>query len=275
MTTSCSRALAILTMLSACGGPESVTLRFEGVVGDRPAACGQTYEGIGTRDSTLTLLDFRLFVHDVRLVTADGREVPVELTEDGRWQQEDVVLLDFEDGTDACSNGTAATNDAVRGTVSEPGPFTGIRFRFGVPAALNHGDASRARPPLDSTAMFWSWNGGYKFLRVDARTSGLPDGYLLHIGSTGCEGDGRGNVTGCVQENRVDIALDGFDPTARAVAVDLGALLAESDLEADAGGPPGCMSGFDDLDCGPVFHALGLPFAGTPPAAPARFFAVR
>jgi hypothetical protein len=95
------------------------------------------------------------------------------------------------------------------------------------------------------------------------------------VGSTGCQGDGRGNVTGCQQENRFEVALDDFDPASDTIAVDLAALLSDSDVDADLGRAPGCMSGFDDPDCQPIFHALGLPFAGTPATRPQRFFTVR
>lgn len=268
------RFLLPLLLLSACG-PRTVSLAFEGVVGGEPARCGETYSGVGTSASELTLGDFRLYVHDVRLVTEDGDEVALELAQDGRFQHEDLALLDFEDGSAGCESGTEVVNVNVRGTVPEDAIFSGVRFRLGVPFALNHADASTAPAPLNFTSMFWSWNGGYKFLRVDARTTGLPDGFLIHLGSTGCEGDGRGNVTSCAQENRAEIALDGFDPDVDVIRVDLAELLSQSDVDADAGGQPGCMGGFDDPDCGAIFHGLGLPFDGTPASGPQRLFSVR
>lgn len=261
-----------LVLLAACGGGPEVTLQFEGLVGGQPAECGGTYTGIGTSGSTLELHDFRLYVHGVRLVTDDGREVPVALTDDGAWQHGGVALLDFEDG---CESGTAETNTTIRGTVDEDGPFTGVRFTLGIPAELNHADASTAPPPLNYTSMFWTWNAGYKFMRVEGRTTGLPEGWSLHLGSVGCQGDGRGNVSGCAQENRAPVALDGFDPDTDIIAVDLASLLETSDLDVDLGGPNGCESGVSDPDCGPLFHALGLPDGDTPAPGPQRLFSVR
>ncbi len=262
-------------LLAACGGPATdVSVSFEGLVGGAPAACGSTYSGLGTTASELELADFRLYVHDVRLVTSDGREVPVALAQDGEWQHEDLALLDFEDGGAGCESGSPETNTTIRGTVEDAGPFTGIRFRLGVPFELNHGDASTAPAPLNRVAMFWNWNGGYKFIRVDGRTTGQPMGWRLHLGSTGCDGDGRGNVSGCTAENRADVALDGFDPTTQAVTVDLADVLTGADLDTDLGGAPGCMSGADDMDCAPIFDALGLPFAGTPATGAQRLFSV-
>ncbi|MBX3270098.1 MAG: metallo-mystery pair system four-Cys motif protein [Sandaracinaceae bacterium] len=272
MTRSTTRALGALLVISGCSPTTDVTLTFEGLVGGAPARCGQTYAGLGTSSTELELSDFRLYVHDVRLVTADGRERPVTLSADGLWQQPSVALLDFEDGTAGCENGTPETNATLRGTVEDPGPFTGLRMRVGVPFELNHGDASTAAAPLNRIAMFWSWNAGYKFLRVDGRTTGLPAGWRLHLGSTGCEGDGRGNVSGCTFDNRPEVTLDGGDPTARPIRIDLAEILGASNLDEDLGGQPGCMSGVDDMDCLPIFHALGLPFAGAPAPGPQRLF---
>lgn len=262
-------SLALLVL--GCNPPE-VRIAFAGLVGGMPAACGATYHGIGTTSADLTLADFRLYVHDVRLVTEDGREVPLALTNDA-WQHEGVALLDFEDGSTGCESGTSVTNAIVHGTTTESGPFTGVRLKVGVPFELNHADASTAPSPLDYTSMFWSWNLGYKFVRVDALTS-QPEGFHVHLGSTGCAGDGRGNVT-CAEENLAEVALDGFDPEADTIAVDVADLLSESAIDTNQGGPPGCQGSYDDADCEPIFHALGLTYGGVAAPAPQRFFSVQ
>ena len=43
---------------------------------------------MSTSSTSLELSDFRLYVHDVRLVTEGGDEVPVTLEQDGVWQHE-------------------------------------------------------------------------------------------------------------------------------------------------------------------------------------------
>lgn len=241
-----------------------VSVSFAGVVGDQPFACDGSYSGIGTSSSELTTLDFRLYVSEVELITADGEAYPLELTEDGTWQRAGVALLDFEDGSGGCASGTPAMHTALQGTVAHEGPFTGVRFVLGVPEALNHDDASTAEPPLSTTTMFWNWNGGYKFLRIDARSSGQPEGLQIHLGSSGCMGDGRGNVESCTQENRSAVELSGNDPTQQPIYVDIAGILSGTDIDTDAGGAPGCMAGLDDPECGPIFERLGLPFNGAP-----------
>lgn len=52
-------------------------VRFEAVVGDRPFACGQSYDRIGVSASSMTVADFRFYVSNVRLIGVDGSEQPV------------------------------------------------------------------------------------------------------------------------------------------------------------------------------------------------------
>ncbi len=262
----------VLLLALACGSdtPASIatTLRFSAAVGEQPFACGTTYEGLGSSSASFTPTDLRLYVHEVRLVRDDGTEVPFALDDDGRFQRGDVALLDFEDG---CGDmGNVDLHEVLEGRVPA-GEYTGLRFRVGLPPELNHQNAAEAATPFNLTSMWWSWNGGYKFVRLEGRSSAF-EGWKLHLGSTACMGDMMGNAS-CANANVVDVALDGFDPTTETVVLDLDALLATSTL-GDTGGAPGCMSGVDDADCGPIFEALGLPFAGSTPAAQ-RVFRVR
>ncbi len=264
--------LAILVATSACGGGDPVSLTFAAQIGNDPFVCGNTYPGVGTTATELTVSDFRFYIHDVRLVTMDGTEVPVSLDDDGAWQNGRVALLDFEDATSTCEGGTSAMNSVVKGKVDVPGPYSGVRFELGVPFDLNHADATLAGSPLNLTSMFWGWQGGYKFLRTEGTSTGLPDGWRIHLGSTGCDGDLSGGVTMCTYPNVASIAVDGPDPTASVIAADLAGLLEESDMDANTPDtPPGCMATATDPDCVPVFAGLGLPFAGGPAEAQ-RFF---
>lgn len=254
---------ALAVSLVSCAGDEvtEVTIELAARVGGEPAACGRSYD-VGATPSAWTLEDFRLFVHDVRLVTEDGREVPVALTQD-EWQLEDLALLDFESGGAGCPSGTEATNTSIRGTVPEAGPFTGVRFTVGVPFERNHADVSTAPAPLSSTAMFWSWQGGYKFIRIDGRSEALDGGFFLHLGSTGCDGDPlTGGVTRCDAANRMEVSLDGIDPLTQTVVVDAAEVFSGSDLTSNEMAP-GCMSGPMDPECPAIFERLGLAAGST------------
>ncbi len=253
-----------------------VELRFEAVVGSMPFSCASTFSNLGTTMATWTPSDFRFYVHDVALVTESGSPVPVTLDQDGTWQYQNVALLDFENHTGTCSNGTDATNTSIRGTHSAPAGtrFTGLRFTLGVPQALNHRNPATAPSPLNLSTLFWAWQSGYKFLRIDGRTQDatgtvLVQGWNIHLGSTGCDGSSSGGVTRCMNPNRPEVTLMNFDPATNTVVADLARLVSGTDLSR-SNADPGCMSTPGDSDCASLFPALGLPF-GSAPAAQAFF----
>ncbi|MCU0527110.1 MAG: metallo-mystery pair system four-Cys motif protein [Elainella sp. Prado103] len=144
---------------------QPVTLRFSAQVGDQPFQCGDRYP-LGHSGVVTTPTDFRFYISDVALMNATGERVPLVLQQDGRWQHDQVALLDFENKTGACTNGTVETRDQVVGTVPT-GNYQGLEFTLGVPFSLNHADATLAASPLNLTSLWWNWRGGYKFLRID------------------------------------------------------------------------------------------------------------
>ena len=268
-------AIALLGVALGAQAPVPVRINFSAVVGDKPFACGQKYDGVGTTKSTITVSDFRFFVSGVALVGKSGAMVPVTLTQDGKWQNGSVALLDFEDGTATCSNGTPDTNSVIVGTVP-PGDYTGVKFEIGLPFEVNHKDPTKQPSPLNLSRLFWNWNGGYKFARIDMKSTGMPQGWVLHLGSTNCTpNNGPTSVpTTCANENKPSITLGAFDVATQTVQFDLAALLAKSNVDVNAKDTAsGCMAGGDDPDCGPMFAALGLPF-GAVKATPQTAFSV-
>ncbi len=258
------------------GPGEALTVTFRAVVGTEAFQCGRVYPGLGTQASRWNPLDFRFFVHDLRLVTGAG-EVPLTVVEEEVWQRDGAALLDFEDRSGQCSNGNTPTNTTVRVRLpagASAAGATGLRFVLGLPMAVNHRNASTAPSPYNLTSMWWNWQGGYKFLRVDGRIEdpmGAPTvpAWNVHLGSTGCDGNAMGNVTRCAQPNRVAVTLTDFDPARNVVVADLAALVEGADLSRAQMPAPGCMSGEDDPDCAPIFTGLGLRGGGAQ-----RFFRV-
>lgn len=274
-----------LALLAGCGGgsdssaaPQStqkqVAVSFTGLVGGDPFSCASTYAGIGANPDpakqVLTPRDFRFYVHDVELVTTAGDAVRVDVAEDGRWQHAGVTLIDFEDARGTCVNGTARTNDTVLGTVPA-GAYAGLRFKVGVPAALNHLYADDQPSPLNLSAMFWSWTSGYRFMRIEGATAGA----VLHLGSAGCTlvdaADPR-KGSDCTHGNRVQVSFPTFDVDTNRVVLDLADLWSATDLTTNVTGTAGgCMSAPNDPDCAPVFTKLGLPFGADPGGAQTLF----
>jgi len=271
----CAIPISIIAMLciSSCDGESStepdevaVAIGFAALIGDDAFACGQSYE-VGDPVSTLTASDLRFYVHDLRLVDADGVEHAVALDQASPWQHAGVVLLDFEDGSEGCESGSELTNTVATGSVPE-GAYDELRFTLGVPFDLNHENQAIAESPLNLSTMFWSWQAGYKFLRFDGSTPGLGDTFRVHLGSTGCEfGEGTTTIARCARNNRPEVSLE-FDPDGDVVIFDLAALLSSFDVDANhEGSAPGCMSEADDTDCESVFEGLGLSSSTGDPAS--------
>lgn len=262
-------------VIPAFAQTQEVIIQFAANVNGQPFECGKSYPDIGTTRSVITPSDFRMYVSDIRLINRQGQAVKVDLQQDKVWQLEDIALLDFENAQGPCRNGTPALNKTVRGRIKS-GQYEGIRFTLGVPFARNHGDPTTAPAPLSSTAMFWNWQGGYKFLKFDTTTSGQKttspppgqhgggnaSGFSVHLGSTGCASASKTTAaTSCQNPNRVSVELTPFDVSKNVVIADIAPILAGSDVDTNTGGTsPGCMSFLGDADCVPVMQALGLPY---------------
>ena len=287
--TSRSVLAGILFCIFATAGPaqsrpdstQHVEVAFAGRLGGKPFACGTSYDNVGTEKTTVTPRDLRFFVTDVALLKTDGAAVPVVLDQDGIWQYKSVALIDLEDGTGGCRNGNSAIHKVVSGTIPA-GDYAGLRFTMGVPFELNHGDTLAAPSPLNMTAMFWSWQSGYKFLRAevsvvaattssqeksdspaDTKPKPRSSGFPVHIGSTGCASASETSApeSACKRPNLVVVSLPRFNSSSDVVVFDFDRLLAGSDITRNTPNtPPGCMSFENDPDCVPVMKALGLPF---------------
>jgi len=257
---------------------QPVSIQFRGVVGSQSFQCNSTYS-LGTPATSVAPADFRFYVSDVALIDAQGKAVPVTLTQDNQWQYQNVALIDFENKTGMCTNGTVETNDRVVGTVPK-GNYKAIRFTLGIPFKLNHEDATIAPSPLNLTSLWWNWRGGYKFARIDfvppmsaAKHDGAHSpskennqGFAIHLGSTGCNAtNNRQKPESCTNLNASTITLNNFDPQKNAIVADLQSLLANSNLAKNQPETAiGCMSEPKDSDCTAIMTNFGLPWNGKP-----------
>ena len=252
---------------------QAFAIRFAAQAGSTPVSCGAPITGVGLAGTQTTdLVDFRFYVHNVELLTASGAAVPLAIDNESPWQNNGVALLDFENATGRCT-GTTLMRDVVRG-MAPAGTYTGIRFALGVPFAQNHADASAAAAPLNVTALFWNWQGGYKFARIDTSTvvtGETRQAFNIHLGSTGCDGTPAGGVTMCSAPNRPTIELSGFNPATSVIIADYAQLVEGVDLRLNtATTAPGCMSGEADPECMEVLPSFGAPFGSA--AAAQDFF---
>ena len=255
--------IALMPSLTACESSSQeaidtvpMTIAFEARVGQDLFSCGDSYPAVGPLGDFM-VNDFRLYVHDVALIAADGARVPVDFVADGVWQSETTAFLDFEDGTGACTNGNAATRTEVV-VAAPPGDYVGLEFRIGVPFDDNHADPIQAGAPLGLTSMHWGWQAGHKFMRFGA--SDGENAVVVHLGSTGCQGT-IGDISHCNFENRPVVEVPEFFLSEAPVVLDVAPLF--SRMTADA---TSCMGNATDPACESVFLALGLDTASGQPS---------
>lgn len=260
----------------AHAAPKLGRLTFQAAFGNQPVSCARTISPVGTSDNTVRINDLRFYIHDVALLTKDGRAVLVKPGPSGLWQRDGIALIDLIDRNIPCSDTTPSPNSAIS-FVWPQGHFTGLRFTVGLPMAANHGDPTIAQPPLNMTSMFWTWQSGYRFFTLDITMipkpgdKARPHGFPVHIGSTGCESASAVEAPkgACTAPNLVRVTLPEFDPAHQTVKLDISRLLALSNVSTNQiNSAPGCMSGPDDKDCAGVFREFGLPFGSetSPPA---------
>ncbi|MCB9680467.1 MAG: metallo-mystery pair system four-Cys motif protein [Alphaproteobacteria bacterium] len=243
--------------------PESIV--FKAVDANGPVACGQDIAGLGSTDAVAKLRDLRFYVSELVLSGPSGEQAIVP-DQDGVWQYTDTVLIDLEDGTGSCSEtGNPEMNDRVTGFIPD-GEWDTLTFTLGVPFDLNHLDLVASKSPLDIPSMFWAWQAGHKFVRIDvANDLAAPNnGWNFHLGAAGCAS--ASSLTppeaDCARPGRARISIP-FDPFDNdVVLLDLEALFRNVDIRTNLeGSPSGCMTDPSDTnECGPLFAALGMSF---------------
>ena len=184
----------------------------------------------------------QFYVHDIRLVDEAGAAHSFALTSRLPWQHERVALLEL----------VPARRDIVEGSVP-PRRYTGVAFSVGVPFDLNHANPLTAGAPLDRAEMFWSWQSGYKFLRLDL-TAGEHEA-AFHLGSTGCSSASalRRPQAPCAQPNVIHVVLEGIDPITEPIRVRVGDVVAALADEQRV-----CTGDYEQTACALAYATTGL-----------------
>lgn len=119
-----------------------------------------------------------------------------------------------------------------------------LRFTLGVPFELNHANPLRQPSPLNLPSMFWVWQTGHKFLRLELAAQ--HDNWIYHLGSTGCKAPSpvRAPEQACLYPNRI-----AFEVTVSAKNNRLVFDLAELIKNLTLGATTSCQSAPGDESC--------------------------
>lgn len=193
----------------------------------------------------------QFYVHGVELLDKQGRRHPLKLTKQAPWQNRQVALIDLVQDADGQRHAT------LHGTLQLPDTlqYSGIRFSVGVPFELNHANPLAAEAPLNRSELFWAWQTGHKFLRVDLVEAGQE--WSFHLGSTGCSSASalRSPATPCAQPNVIHVELKGANPLRQPIALRLDEVIASMHVAGRAA----CTGDYNSKPaCTDIYSKTGL-----------------
>lgn len=239
------------TMATGCGDAGTQPVRLEFSLNSSLLACGG-----GSASGQLGF-----YVAGLRMVDAHGSVAPVRLAATPTQSVAEGIALVSWNGAcarpadelkerDEPAHTTAIANPVVEGRI-ERSQYSTVEFELGVPFERNHANPLGAPAPLNVPSMFWTWQSGYKFMRLNLGTD-----WSFHLGSTGCVSASAVRPPGsCAQPNMATIRLPAAAAFEGVVAVDLDALLAGIDIAA----ADNCVAAYGEMDeCRRLLAVLGV-----------------
>ena len=186
----------------------------------------------------------RFYLSNIRMIDAQGAAAPVLLDATANQSASEGIAFVSWDGS------CVQDDPLVSGTVAG-GQYEVIEFELGVPFDRNHANPLAAPRPLNVASMFWTWQTGYKFLRLDVGTD-----WSFHLGSTGCVSASAVRPPEvCRQPNRATIHLPAAAAFDGVVVVNLDGLLAGLDIAV----AENCVEAYGEReDCRQLLTRLGL-----------------
>lgn len=163
----------------------SLTVSFDNVVGSQDLTLGTgMYQNAAGESFNVT--KFNYFVSNIRLQKADGTEYVLPQANNYYLIQEDKP----ESQTFTLAN-------------IPTGSYTGLSFVIGVDSVRSLADISQRTGVLDPglgthEAMYWEWNSGYIFLKLEGTSSAAPAAqnnlFFYHIGGFGGGYNGKKTI---------------------------------------------------------------------------------
>lgn len=226
-------AISALSLM-ACSEKQAITIPFQLSFQGQAVSCPA---------GELEVKAMTFFVHQIELQSQDGRWHRAALrANDADWQTGDISLMDLA----PCKEPAQREGLTQLEVEAPPGDYQALAFTLGVPEALNHLDANKAKGPLSFNKMHWHWSVGYKFAYMDLVWQ--QQTVRHHLGSTACKGD-IGDEIVCQQKNRPRISF-AYKP-GNSVQLELRQLFSELPHARCFGKP-------QDKGCPGLFALLGI-----------------
>lgn len=192
--------IGLFVSLSGCLQDKRVdNIQFTLVAGQQQLHCEKS---IDIEDKHWNIEQFQFYISELSFQHKNGKWLSFPFVKN-QFQTKDIALLGEHCLEKALANWEVKLSEAL--------PIENIKtlaFTIGIPFAENHLNPLTQESPLNNSSMFWVWQTGHKFLRLEM--SSEESFWLYHLGSTGCSAPSalRPPQSECRQPNQVRIELD-------------------------------------------------------------------
>jgi len=190
--------LSILFFLFGCSrSEESQSLSFSPTFNDQVLGCEINFK---QENNDWRFEQLLFFISKIETMTSAGDwQKPKLLT--SKFQTADLALIGEKCGEEH--------NWQLKFDASfDLSKLQKLRFIIGIPFDVNHLNPLTQVSPLNLPAMFWGWQRGHKFLRLELFNE--QDTWLYHLGSMGCKAASplRAPLEPCLYDNKFTFEMD-------------------------------------------------------------------
>ncbi|WP_196137147.1 MbnP family copper-binding protein [Aliikangiella sp. G2MR2-5] len=251
--------LVCLTLFSCSEEKQPFVIKFSPTIDRAELNCNQSFSK-NNRHWQLSQLQF--YIYDLK-IKGSSRWFRLTNAKDGNQNANaDIFLIGEVCGQEANWQILVKNED-----LPETEELDEIEFKVGVPFDRNHLNPITQPYPLNQPDMFWTWQMGYKFFRIELKSKQTIDSdeknliedtnhfWMFHLGSTGCQSPSPVRAPGkeCKHPNQVQVQLQNFNIN-QAITLDIGQLIDDINI-VDY---PGCQSSPDDPLCEQLLNNVGV-----------------
>lgn len=225
----------LVVILGACSdSSQHNRLLISPVVGSQSFDCNKTFQ---LQNNEWSITQWQFFVSNIELQDGKGQWHSYPLATNAE-QHSGVALIGRNCRTSTTGNWQITFADDV--LLSD---FTKVRFSLGVPFNINHLNPIMQESPLNLPTMFWVWQTGHKFVRIEMQSQ--KENWIFHLGATGCQSPSvmRAPAAACRYTNLFTVESPLSDSTA--IIFDLSALLKSVSVSNQTS----CQSEQDNSSC--------------------------
>ncbi|WP_205859255.1 MbnP family copper-binding protein [Pleionea sediminis] len=208
-------------LLTSCADePVIHDIQFKLMYGENSISCGTAMQING---QSWQLSQFQFYIH------------ALQFRSQGQWVPATFEVPENNDPHVKLIGGVCNSNFDWKMTVKSPvAPknIDAVQFKIGVPFELNHNNPLTQKSPLNQSDMFWVWQTGHKFLRLEL-TSETND-WIYHLGSTGCHSESavRAPAKACKNPNVATVRIDVNE--LKTIGIDIKPLFEGIDLNSES-----------------------------------------